>query len=125
MAVLHVNGVQPLGVKWCKTKVGEEQLPRVFITCCELACTDLCLSLNEEPVESLQVRINRTISVRDIVVDVCYRPPDEEENAFFRQLEEASHLQALVFMVRLQPHQSLLEGQHGRAQTIQEDSGMH
>ena len=81
--------------------------------------------LNEEPVESLWVRINRTTSVEDVVVDICYRPPDQEEKAFFRQLEEASHSQALVFVAGLQSHQYLRQGQHRRAQTIQEDSRMH
>lgn len=36
----------------------------------------------------------------DTLVGICYRPPDQEEvdEAFFRQLGEASCLQVLVFM---------------------------
>ncbi|PKU41431.1 hypothetical protein llap_8274 [Limosa lapponica baueri] len=70
----------------------------VLITCCEPACTEICLCLNEKPDESLWIRINRTTNVGDNVVDFCYKPPDQKENAIFRQLEEASHSQALVFM---------------------------
>jgi len=34
-----------------------------------------------------------------VVVGVCYSPPDQKVNgAFFRQLEETSHLQVLVLM---------------------------
>ena len=42
--------------------------------------------------------------VNIVCVDVCYGPPDEEEEgdeAFFRQLQEASCLQALVLMADL------------------------
>ena len=42
--------------------------------------------------------------VNTVWVDVCYGPPDEDEEvgeAFFRQLPEASCLQALVLMADL------------------------
>lgn len=52
--------------------------------------------MDEEPAESLWVRISGQTNTGDIVVDVCCRPPDHEEvvKAFLRQLEEASCLQA-------------------------------
>ena len=59
-------------------------------------CTEQCLGTDGEPVEGLWVRISRQINV----VGVCYRLHDEEEEeneAFLRQLEEASSLQALIF----------------------------
>ncbi|GAB0177135.1 hypothetical protein GRJ2_000178700 [Grus japonensis] len=34
----------------------------------------------------------------NVVVDVCYRLPDQEEDTFSRQLEKASHSQAVVLM---------------------------
>ena len=54
--------------------------------------------MGDEPTESLWVMINRQTNVDNTVVGVCYRPPDQEEvdEAFFRQLEEASRLQAPV-----------------------------
>ena len=44
----------------------------------------------------------------DVVVGICYRPPDEEEEvdeAFFIELEEASCSQALVLMKDFNHHQ--------------------
>lgn len=59
---------------------------------------DLCLEMDDEPAQSLWVRITRHANVND-VVGVCYRPPDQEEvdEASFRQLERFSHLQAMLF----------------------------
>ena len=56
--------------------------------------------MDEEPAESLRVRVSKQANMGDIV-GVCYRLPDQEEvvaEAFFRQQEEASCLQALVLV---------------------------
>lgn len=53
--------------------------------------------MDEEPAESLWVRISGQINTGDIVVDARCRTPNQEEEvveAFLRQLEEASCLQA-------------------------------
>ncbi|GAB0203090.1 hypothetical protein GRJ2_002774600 [Grus japonensis] len=62
----------------------------------ELECIELCIGMDEERVESLQVRIKGQANM-----GVYYRPPDQEEKAdeaFYRQLEVASQSQALVLM---------------------------
>ena len=40
---------------------------------------ELCLGMDEEPTESLWVRIKGRAGTRDIIVGVCYRPPDLED----------------------------------------------
>ena len=52
--------------------------------------------MGNEPVKSIWV--GRQSNVGDIVVGVCFRPPEQEaeDEAFIRQLEEASCLQATV-----------------------------
>ena len=35
--------------------------------------------MDEEPTESLKVRIKGTIGTGDFIVGDCYRPPDQEE----------------------------------------------
>ena len=62
--------------------------------------------MGDEPTESLWVRIKEQNNIGDIVVGVCYRPPDQEEQvdeAFYRELEVASHSQAVVLIGGLQP----------------------
>jgi len=61
---------------------------------------DLCTAMGLEPADRFWVRINGPAKVDNIVVGVCYRPHDQEEleEPFFRQLEEVSHLQALIFL---------------------------
>ncbi|GAB0189153.1 mitochondrial enolase superfamily member 1 [Grus japonensis] len=57
--------------------------------------------MEEEPTESLWVRIKRRAWARDIIVGVCYRPPDQgdrADEALYRQIEAASRSQALVLM---------------------------
>lgn len=51
------------------------------------------------------------------------RPPDHKgvDEAFFRELEEASHSQALLPR-GLEPPRDRLEGQHSRRQAVQEVS---
>uniref|UniRef100_K7F1Q8 Reverse transcriptase domain-containing protein n=1 Tax=Pelodiscus sinensis TaxID=13735 RepID=K7F1Q8_PELSI len=63
-------------------------------------CSELQYKEGEKLVESLWVRFKGANS-SDVVVGVCYRPPnqvDEVDEAFFEQLSEASRSQALVLM---------------------------
>ena len=67
-------------------------------------CLGLCLGTDEEPAESLWVRISWQINLAEVVVGFCCRPPDQEEEgdeAAFRQLKEASLSQAMLLTVRL------------------------
>ena len=57
--------------------------------------------MDEEPEKSLWVIIREREGESDVIVSVCYRPPDEDEQAdeaLYRQIGTISHLQALVFM---------------------------
>ncbi|GAB0189120.1 hypothetical protein GRJ2_001377300 [Grus japonensis] len=57
--------------------------------------------MEEEPTESLWVRIKGSTGAGDIIVGVCYRPPDQgdrADEALYRQIEAASCSQALVLM---------------------------
>ena len=40
---------------------------------------EICLGMDEEPTESLWVRIKEKTGKGDIVVSICYRLPDQEE----------------------------------------------
>ncbi|GAB0204060.1 protein Hook 3-like [Grus japonensis] len=67
----------------------------------QLECLELCLGMDEEPTESLRVRIIEKVGKGDTVVGVYYRPPDQEEQvdeAFYRLLEVDPRLQTLVLM---------------------------
>ncbi|GAB0177964.1 hypothetical protein GRJ2_000261700 [Grus japonensis] len=67
----------------------------------QLECTELHLGMDEEPSESLRVRIKGRAGAGDIIVGVCYRPPDQgdrADEALYRQIGAASHSQALVLM---------------------------
>ena len=67
----------------------------------QLECIELCLGADEEPVESLWVRIKRQPHMGDVIVGVYYRPPDQEEEvseAFYKELKAASQSQALVLL---------------------------
>lgn len=69
------------------------QFPKV------LECIKLSLGADKETVESLWVRIKEQANMRDAVVGVYYRPPDEDgetDEAFYRQLKVASQSHALV-----------------------------
>lgn len=62
---------------------------------------ELCLATDEEPAESLWVRTGELTNMVDIVVGVCYKPPNQEkevEGTLFGQLQEASCSQTLVLM---------------------------
>ena len=57
--------------------------------------------MDEESTESLWVRIKGRAGTGDIIVGVCYRPPDQEDQAdeaLYRQIGAASCSQALVLM---------------------------
>ncbi|GAB0179855.1 hypothetical protein GRJ2_000450800 [Grus japonensis] len=43
----------------------------------QLECMELHLGMDEEPTESLWVRIKGGAGAGDIIVGVCYRPPDQ------------------------------------------------
>ncbi|GAB0204603.1 hypothetical protein GRJ2_002925900 [Grus japonensis] len=57
--------------------------------------------MDEEPSESLWVRIKGSAGAGDIIAGICYRPPDQEDQAdeaLHRQIGAASCSQALVLM---------------------------
>ncbi|GAB0188331.1 hypothetical protein GRJ2_001298400 [Grus japonensis] len=57
--------------------------------------------MDEEPTKSLWVRIKGRAGTGDTIVGICYRPPDQEDQAdeaLCRQIEAASHSQALFLM---------------------------
>ena len=67
----------------------------------QLECMELCLGMDEEPTKSLWVRTKGRAGTGDIIVEVCYRPPGQEDQAgeaLYRQMGTASHSQALVLM---------------------------
>ena len=60
----------------------------------QLECMELCLGLDEEPMESLWVKIKGRAGTGDITVGVCYQSPDQHERAdeaLYRQIGAASH----------------------------------
>ncbi|GAB0210150.1 hypothetical protein GRJ2_003480800 [Grus japonensis] len=67
----------------------------------QLECMELHLGMDEEPTKSLWVRIKGRAGAGDIIVGVCYRPPDQgdrADEALYRQIGAASRSQALVLM---------------------------
>ncbi|GAB0203631.1 hypothetical protein GRJ2_002828700 [Grus japonensis] len=67
----------------------------------QLECMELHLGMDEELTESLWVRIKGSAGAGDIIARVCYRPPDQRDQAheaLYRQTAAASHSQALVLM---------------------------
>ena len=77
---------------------------------------ELCLGMDEEPAESLWVRIQERTGKGDTTVGVCYRPPDQEkqaDQALYKKIGAASFLQALVLMDFNHPPY-LLEGQDSK-----------
>ncbi|GAB0205316.1 mitochondrial enolase superfamily member 1 [Grus japonensis] len=67
----------------------------------QLECMDLHLGMDEEPAESLSVRIKGRAGAGDIIAGVCYRPPDQgdrADEALYRQIGAASRSHALVLM---------------------------
>lgn len=85
------------------------------------------IHLNDEPVEILWVRIKGQANISDAVVDVYYRPPDQEEEVeeANKQLEVASWSLSLVLMGNLShPDISWISNNIDR-HTVQEISAMH
>ncbi|GAB0199193.1 hypothetical protein GRJ2_002384700 [Grus japonensis] len=67
----------------------------------QLDCMELHLGMDEEPTETLWVRIKGRARAGDIIAGVCYRPPDQgdrADEALYRQIGAASRSQALVLM---------------------------
>ncbi|CAM5130792.1 unnamed protein product [Natator depressus] len=63
-------------------------------------CSELRYKTAEKP-ECLWIKFRSVSNKSDVVVGVCYRPPDqgdEVDEAFFRQLAEATRSHALVLM---------------------------
>ncbi|CAM5117140.1 unnamed protein product [Natator depressus] len=63
-------------------------------------CSELQYETAEKP-ECLWIKFRSVSNKSDVVVGVCYRPPDqgdEVDEAFFRQLAEATRSHALVLM---------------------------
>ncbi|TRZ08490.1 hypothetical protein HGM15179_018622 [Zosterops borbonicus] len=59
------------------------------------------IETNDDGVECLWVRIKGKVNKADILLGVCYRPPNQEEevdNLFYKQLEDASGSSALVLV---------------------------
>ncbi|GAB0187691.1 hypothetical protein GRJ2_001234400 [Grus japonensis] len=67
----------------------------------QLEYMELHLGMEEEPTESLWVRIKGRAGAGDIIVAFCYRPPDQGDRAgeaLYRQIGAAPRSQALVLM---------------------------
>lgn len=79
----------------------------------QLEYMELCLEMGHEPTESLCVKINRQTNTDTIVTGICYRLFDQDQKVdevFFKQKEEASHSQALVFIANLNYLNNLQQG---------------
>lgn len=67
----------------------------------QLEYMELHLEMDQEPTESLCVKINRQTNTDAIVTGICYRLSDQDQKVdevFFKQVEEVSHSQALVLI---------------------------
>lgn len=87
-------------------------------------CMELCLSMGNDPAGTLWVSLSVQTNAGSTVVGICYRLPSQEEvehEAFFRHLEEASHLQAGIFMEDFNHPGNCSKG--STAQPVQEVSG--
>ncbi|KAM7160392.1 uncharacterized protein RBU57_010555 [Macrochelys suwanniensis] len=63
-------------------------------------CSELQYENTEKP-ESLWIKFRSVSNKGDVMVEVCYRPPDQRDEvneAFFQQLTEVTRSQALVLM---------------------------
>lgn len=82
-------------------RTGQDSDGELPFTCESSRMHELCLAMDEEPAESLWVRTGNWTNMVNIVVGVCYKPPNQEkevEGTFFGQLEEDSCSQILVLM---------------------------
>jgi len=67
----------------------------------QLEHMELLLGMDEEPTESLWVKIKGRAGTGDTTVEVCYKPPDQDERAdeaLYRQIGEVSRSKVLVLM---------------------------
>lgn len=67
----------------------------------QLQSLEVFLGVDVEPAESLWVRIKDMIGMADMVVGVCFWPPDQEEEVdgpFCKELETTLCLQTLALM---------------------------
>ncbi|PKU28864.1 dtw domain-containing protein 2 [Limosa lapponica baueri] len=67
----------------------------------QLESMELHLGMDEEPTESLWVKIRGRTGTGDITLGVCYKPPEKDDQAdetLYKQIREASCSQALVVM---------------------------
>lgn len=72
----------------------------------QLEWMELWLGIDDEPTETLWVSSKKKTGKGDIVVGICYRLPDQEEQVdetLYRQPEVVSGSQALVFLGFIQP----------------------
>jgi len=67
----------------------------------QLECREIHLGIDEEPTESLGVQIKGRAGTGDITMGVCYRPPNQEDQAdkaLHMQIGVASRSQTLTLM---------------------------
>ena len=55
----------------------------------QLECTGVCLGMGQERVKSLRINISEQINMGTVVVGICYRPDQEIDEAFFKQLKRS------------------------------------
>jgi len=77
-----------------KDRQGRQRRGAALYASDQLERMELHLGMDEEPTESLCVRTKGRAGTGDIIVGVCYRPPDEDE-ALYKQIGGASCSQAL------------------------------
>ena len=88
--------------------------------------TCLLLGVGQETAD--RFRVSRQTKVGAVLAGICQRAPVQEgdgEEAFFKQVKEASRSQALVLTGGPEPPGYLLEGQSSRAQAIEAISRVH
>lgn len=83
-------------------------------------CMEFCFGTRNERADSIWVRLREQISMTDMMGGYDRSSdPEEVDEAFCRQLEEASCSLALVLIGDLNRVKYLLEGTHRRAKAIQ------
>ena len=70
--------LKPVGEKQTE-KTNEKEKGKSIDVSDQLECMELCLGMDEELTKSLWVRIKGRVGTGDIIVGVCYRPPDQED----------------------------------------------
>lgn len=91
--------------KACSGRIGRGEKEEVFLSIWKAIYTCLAVQCKEEgrPVESLWLKFRGETSRREVMVGICYRPPNLEEEMYevFKQLTEAFKSQDLVLMGHL------------------------